>query len=191
MNTIKVAVDLDGTLADIHSVWIAFHHYGEFTIADIRDWNGFPNGITPSQFIKESDEIWREDWLQIRSLEWSDFIEPSPYSKMYPYFIGKFGNYHIDIVTGRQTDQAILKLWLDVQKVPYHKIVQVRASEKKHELDYNYFIDDYPYLWRHLKDGQQHILFDRPWNQHVGPEKKLFRVNSIASAFAHISHLED
>ena len=187
MSIIKIAVDLDGTLADIHSYWIDKLYRGKFTLEDITDWSTWPNGITTSQFIEESDELWKNDWGHIPMVEIGHY-ERSDFYWMLAFLVDK---YQIDIVTGRQINRKIINRWLHTHGIVFDNIIQTKGSDTKYELDYTYFVDDYPYLWMGLKDGQQHILFDRPWNQHIGPEKKLFRVNNLESAFQHISRRED
>ncbi len=171
---LKIAVDLDGVLAESMVVWceLANREFGtSLKLVDLdswASWKKFP--ISKNDFYRILDESW-EDWKQIPP------TEPSIAAKV--ALIEKFGT--VDVVTGRseRTEKAARK-WIKSQNIVYSKFVRVPGWREKADLNYNVFIDDAPDLMplisRRLLPWA--ILYERPWNRTVPELRKILRVKS-------------
>src|SRR5437879_5951801 len=136
----KIAVDLDGVLAESMLVWCdrANKEFGtQLNMEDLDSWSWwkrFP--ISKDDFYRILDESW-DDWKEIPP------TEPEIAEKVAR--IEKFGD--LDIVTGRskRTVEAA-RSWVDSQKVRYRRFVRVLGWRDKILLDYDVYIDDAPDL---------------------------------------------
>lgn len=170
----KIAIDLDGVLAESMVVWceLANKEFGtQLKMEDLDTWASWRKfAISKNDFYRLLDESW-EDWEQIPP------TEPSIADKVSK--IQRFGD--LDVVTGRSkvTEEAARK-WIDRQKIPYNQFVRVPGWREKADLGYDVFIDDAPDLMPLISRGllSWAILYDRPWNRNVHEMRKVVRAKS-------------
>jgi len=151
----KIAVDVDGVLADIHTA--VFQVLGlPYTWRDVKRWDFFEDlGIDKQDFWDAYRYVWDKRWDLIR------LVDPDAVT-----VLQKLSKYHrIDIVTCR--DKNLMRgtaIWLALKRIPYDNLVILPPKCDKSQLkDYDVIIDDNPEL---VKDPRL-ILFVRPWNEHV------------------------
>jgi 5'(3')-deoxyribonucleotidase len=171
---LKIAVDLDGVLAESMFVWCkrANKEFGtRLKMEDLDSWSAwkkFP--ISKEDFHRILDESW-DDWLEIPP------TEPDLAEKVSR--VEKFGN--LDIVTGRskRTVEAA-RNWIDNQKVRYRDFVRVLGWRDKILLDYDVYIDDAPDLMPLISRSPTAwgILYERPWNKSVIDIPKILKVKA-------------
>ncbi len=171
---LKIAVDLDGVLAESMLVWcdLANREFGtHLSMKDLDSWSWwkrFP--ISKDDFYRILDESW-DDWREIPP------TEPGIAEKVAR--IEKFGE--LDIVTGRskRTVEAA-RSWVDSQKVRYRSFVRVLGWRDKVLLDYDVYIDDAPDLMPLISHSPTAwgVLYERPWNRTVGDMPKVLKAKS-------------
>ena len=171
---LKIAVDLDGVLAETMEAWCK--HANEFlgtnlTLADLDTWASWRKlGISREQFFQFLDEAW-DDWESIPP------TEPRLAEKVRK--IARSGQ--IDVVTGRSKESVkSAKSWLAEQKIPYQRFVRVPGWKDKIFLNYGVYIDDAPELMPLISRNPKiwGILYSRPWNRTVPELRQVFRVES-------------
>ena len=168
---LKIAVDLDGVLAESMLVWCdrANKEFGtQLNMEDLDSWSSWKRfSISKDDFYRLLDETWI-DWEQIPPTEAgiADKVRK----------IEKFGD--IDIVTGRSrgTEEAA-KSWVENQKVGYRQFVRVAGWRDKILLNYDVYIDDAPDLMPLVSHNPTAwaILYDRPWNRDVPRMRKVLK----------------
>ena len=170
----KIAVDLDGVLAETMEAWCK--HANEFLgtnlkLADLDTWASWHKlGISREQFFQFLDEAW-DDWESIPP------TEPRLAEKVRK--IARSGQ--IDVVTGRSKESVkSAKSWLAEQKIPYQRFVRVPGWKDKIFLNYDLYIDDAPELMPLISRNPKMwgILYSRPWNRTVPELRQVFRVES-------------
>ena len=170
----KIAVDLDGVLAESMEVWCekANKEFGlGLKMEDLDSWSSWKKyGISKDDFYRMLDESWG-DWHSIPP------TEPAIAEKVAK--VEKFGD--LDIVTGRskRTVEAA-RSWVDGQKVRYRHFVRVLGWRDKIFLDYDVYIDDAPDLMPLISRSPAAwgILYERPWNRSVGDMPKVLKAKS-------------
>ena len=162
MSKIRIALDLDGTLADIIGSWLK--HYNSkngnrLEYDNISKWDFWVDlGYKPEQFFRELSLCWRE-WRSIKPTE--------PNLAYTIANLARFGK--VDIVTARDEESSIYaKLWLKEHGIKYDKFILVARGSDKAYLDYDLFIDDSPVNARKItSNGKKILLYDQPWNRHL------------------------
>ncbi len=171
---LRVAVDLDGVLAETMEAWcrIANERFGtRLKLDDLDTWTSWrKTGITKDQFFEILDQTW-DAWEEIPP------TEPNLAKKVAA--VEKLGT--LDVVTGRskQTVEAA-KQWLSRYKIPYERFVRVQGWQDKVFLNYDVYIDDAPELMPLISRNpiMHGILYTRPWNREVDEMPRVFRVDS-------------
>jgi 5'(3')-deoxyribonucleotidase len=171
---LKIAVDLDGVLAETMEAWCkrANEFLGtSFKLADLDTWASWRKlGISREQFFQFLDEAW-DDWESIPP------TEPRLAEKVRK--IARSGQ--IDVVTGRSKESVTAaKSWLAEHKIPYQRFVRVPGWKDKIFLNYDVYIDDAPELMPLISRNPKMwgILYSRPWNRTVPELRQVFRVES-------------
>lgn len=146
----KIALDLDGVLADLHAAMVADTSY---TRSDFEQWDK-PNY---DRFMRDAARVWNDTWDVI------DPVEPHIGSKTEALN----SEHTVDIVTNTAGSDESVRQWLDKHNVSYESIVHPRAhGYDKPDLDteYDCFIDDKPDM-----AGSVSMLYlrDQRWNQRV------------------------
>ncbi len=171
---LRIAVDLDGVLAETMEAWCkrANDFLGtSYTISDLDTWASWRKlGITRDQFFHFLDEAW-EDWETIPP------TEPRLAEKVRK--TARSGQ--IDVVTGRSKESVrAAKHWLADQNIPYERFVRVPGWKDKIFLNYDVYIDDAPELMPLISRNplMWGILYSRPWNKTVPELRQVFRVEN-------------
>jgi uncharacterized protein len=171
---LKIAVDLDGVLAESMLVWcdLANKEFGtRLKMEDLDSWSSWRKfSISKDDFYRLLDESW-DNWEEIPP------TEPGIAAKVAR--IEKFGD--LDVVTGRSkmTVEAA-KSWVEKQKIRYRHFVRVAGWRDKVVLNYDVYIDDAPDLMPLVSHSPTAwaILYDRPWNRSVLSMPKVLRAES-------------
>jgi 5'(3')-deoxyribonucleotidase len=171
---LRIAVDLDGVLAESMLVWCerASREFGTTVkMEDIDGWSSWRKfGISKDDFYRILDESW-EDWKQVPP------TEPGIARKVAP--IEKFGD--VDVVTGRskRTEGAAIR-WIKHQNIRYRHFVRVAGWRDKIILNYDAYVDDAPDLMPLVSRSPMSwaVLYDRPWNKDVPSMPKVLRAES-------------
>jgi uncharacterized HAD superfamily protein len=161
MSDLRIAVDLDGVLAEAMIVWCDLYNkrYGRaLGLEGIRGWDVWKIVKIPrDQFFSLLDNAWL-DWERMPPTE----EDVGDQVKL----LREFGT--VDIVTGRSVrtvSQA--KEWLKAHAVPYDRFVRTESTLAKINLSYDVFVDDSPELMELIasRSTALGILYTRPWNR--------------------------
>ena len=175
----KIALDVDGVLADVIMSWLNYSNsirpeIAKHQITSWEFWNEF--NINRYDFYTELSSCWK-NWMTIPTTEKNlSFITKS---------LTDIGQ--VDIVTARErSTDSFVKSWLDHHNIEYDNYVSVIDGPMKADLDYDVFIDDSPLnTEQFLKNKKKVILYSQPWNQHVS-ENKIHRVSNLSEAIEKI-----
>ena len=160
----KIALDVDGVLADVIISWLNYNNSVRPKIAkhQITNWEFWKEfQIDPFDFYAELSSCW-QNWMSIPTTE----TNLSSITKS----LSNIGQ--VDIVTARErsTDSS------------YDNYVSVIDGPMKANLDYDVFIDDSPLnAKKFIKNDKKVILYSQPWNQHIS-ENQINRVSNLSEA---------
>ena len=175
----RVALDLDGVLADLHSVLLEkFSKVANrrITVDMITRWDiadSFKPDLTSSYYTAWDDY---------------EFKRISLYEPDAGLFVGRIREATpVDIVTAHaESSRSNIERWLALNRVPYDKLVLVGKGDGSHKLsivrDYNVFIDDNPNLAENAPSSILVFLYSQPWNQqfHIPKENRnVIRIHSL------------
>jgi 5'(3')-deoxyribonucleotidase len=171
---LRVAVDVDGVLAETMEAWIkTFNklHGTRFKLKDIDSWASWIKfGISKDEFYRILDGTW-DNWIDIPP------TEPDLASK-----VQRAERYGVlDIVTGRsQRTVPAVKQWLKNQGIKYNRFVRVLGWRYKIALGYDVYIDDAPEMMPMISRALSvsGILYQRPWNMDVPDLPRVFKVQA-------------
>lgn len=171
----RIALDLDGTLADIHSVFLDELEKREGIKYSFEDLETYYFEKAPFS-VQRFHEIARYNWRNRKI----PLTEPS-----IPEKLEKLARENrIDIVTARNdVKPEILENWLKSKDITYDSFVIDR--EKTH-LDYDLLIDDSP---TYLGEGMKMLLYSRPYNRRVTPSGKDRRVKNFGQVHRHVQKI--
>jgi len=170
----RIAVDLDGVLAETMEAWcrIVNERFGtRLKLNDLDTWTSWrKTGISKDRFFEILDETW-DTWQDIPP------TEPGLAAKVAR--VETLGS--LDIVTGRSkrtVDHA--KDWLAHHKIPYERFVRVRGWRDKVFLNYDVYVDDAPELMPLISRNprMRGILYARPWNRDVADMPRVFKAKN-------------
>lgn len=177
MNKIKVAVDLDDTLAQTNQRMVELLNEDlglRLTLDDFTEWEWWKN-VEPFKYIGEAfgpkaatNLVWR-----LYAIAWwsEDKVKPREYAISNMQVLAEDRRFEIDIVSQRQlfSVRDVAK-WLRLHDVPFRALAVLDAfgSYSKADLDYSIFVDDSPTLAAKVSvSSKRLILMDRPWNRHI------------------------
>jgi len=174
MSLPRIAVDLDGVLADTMEACckiINTKYATHFKVSSFNRWKAWETaGISKDEFFHILDQAWFE-WRSI----------PPTEEKL----AGKVGRLlefgEVDIVTGRSPETVpSAKCWLETQKIRFNTFIRTNSGIQKASLNYDVFIDDSPEIMLALssKPDGYGILYTQPWNKEMGEMNKILRANS-------------
>lgn len=175
----KIALDVDGVLADVIVPWLNFSNKIRPKISknDITDWDFWKkHQINQYDFYTELSSCWK-NWNSIPPTQES----LSSVTKN----LLKLGQ--VDIVTARErSTDSFVKNWLNHHKIFFDNYVSVIDGPMKADLDYDIFIDDSPLnTKKFLKNKKTVILYSQPWNQHIS-DNKIHRISILEEAIEKI-----
>jgi uncharacterized HAD superfamily protein len=163
MSGLRIAVDLDGVLAEAMIVWCDLYNKrygGNIGLEDIRGWDVWKIvKISRRQFFSLLDSAWL-DWEKMPPTE--DDIGKQV------RLLREFGT--VDIVTGRSVRTVTqAKEWLKAHEVAYDRFVRTESTLAKINLSYDVFVDDSPELMQLIASRSTvlGIMYTRPWNRSV------------------------
>jgi uncharacterized protein len=177
----KIALDVDGVLADVIVSWINFSnsirpHISKNQVTDWEFWKKFD--INPFDFYSELSSCWK-NWQSVPTTQ----ENLSNITKN----LSTIGQ--VDIVTARErSTDSFVQNWLNHHNISYHNYVSVIDGPMKADLDYDVFIDDSPLnAIKFLEHNKKVILYSQPWNQHIS-NNGLFRISNLSEAIEIINH---
>lgn len=171
---LRIALDLDGVLADTMRLWIRLWRYRTGQIIrfeDLDEWDFWKKlGISEGEFMDIMNDAWRL-WKIMPPTETllSEKVKE----------IKKFGK--VDIVTARPrvTERYVLN-WLERHKIPYDEYVWIRSCREKPSLNYDVYIDDSPLIVDGcIRRRKLLILYHRPWNKLIQENIYVKRIKSL------------
>ena len=168
----RIAIDLDGTLADIHKVFLEELEKQEDIVHSFEDLENYYFDEAPFS-LKKFHRLARENWKN-REIPLTD--------KEIPTHLEKLSQSHrVDIVTARDdVDRKILRNWLNRKNVKFQDLV---VDKEKTHLNYDVLIDDSP---SYIGDGMKILLYDRPYNEEAETGENSRRVEDFSEAREHI-----
>lgn len=203
MDDIKIALDLEGVLVNVHSFTIEHSDYFE---EDDFDTFGF-DGDRLGRLLDEFERFWENHTLELLPTE--------PDQDELVRDLRTCGT--VDIVTNTPGAREDVETWLDHHGIEYNELVMPGPRTHKEELGYDVYIDDNPFMigrvnLQYLFDGQpnNHYNGDRLPNHVDDPAKivyydltidepmvlnsihdgrsTLVRVDSLAQVYADLTH---
>jgi uncharacterized protein len=172
----KIALDVDGVLADVILSWIAYSNTirSKITKNDITDWDFWRKfKINRYDFYTELNSCWK-NWNSIPVTE-----------KNLSSTTKKLSNLgQVDIVTAREhSTNSFVKSWLNHHNISYDNYVSVIDGPMKANLDYDIFIDDSPLnVSNFLQHNKKVILYSQPWNEHLS-ENQIPKISNLSEVF--------
>lgn len=179
---LKIALDVDGVLADVIESWLEYN-------------NKIRNIIVKTQ-ISEWD-FWKDhnidkyDFYNELSICWKSWHKIPPTEDKLSQATTKLANIGVvDIVTARdEFTHNYVKDWLKFHKVKYRDYIGVREGKEKSRLDYDVFIDDSPNNASNmLEAGKSVILYTQPWNTSFH-DPRAQRIHKLESAITEINKM--
>jgi 5'(3')-deoxyribonucleotidase len=174
---LRIALDLDGVLADLHSVLLKkFSQVAnrQITADMITRWDiadSFKPGLTSSYFSAWDDH---------------DPEQISPYEPNAGSFVCQIREVAaVDIVTAHlESSRRNIERWLALNHIPYDKLVLMGEANGSHKLstavEYDVFIDDNPNLAENAPSSILVFLYSQPWNQRVQiSDENVIRIHSL------------
>lgn len=144
----KLALDLDGVLADLQHAVI---EHTEYTSSDFDQWDK-PDY---NNFISEASRVWSDHTMDIPPVEHNLDLKTAQLDS----------EHHVDIVTNTVGSDEDIIPWLDHHGIQYESIVRPYSmSCDKPDLDYDAYIDDRPGM---ASQVPVHYIRDQKWNQRV------------------------
>ena len=179
MTEMKIALDVDGVLADVIISWMNYSNSirQKITKNQITNWEFWKEfQINPFDFYAELSLCWK-NWMSIPTTE----KNLSSITKS----LSSIGQ--VDVVTARErSTDSFVKSWLDYHDISYNNYVSVIDGPMKAELDYDVFIDDSPLnVEKFLTNNKKVILYSQPWNEHVSDDQ-IIRVSNLSEAIEKI-----
>ncbi|HLE34383.1 MAG TPA: hypothetical protein VI698_00685 [Nitrososphaerales archaeon] len=180
----KIALDVDGVLADIIFVWLDDYnktHNEPITKEDTDRWDFWKNfGYDKYRFYDDLSRCWSR-WMKVPPME-QNLADASEK-------LNSVGT--VDIVTARDAASTkYVKRWLEFYGIKYNDYVAVLRGRDKADLDYDVFIDDSPlYVVDMASRGRNVLLYDQPWNKSVITDSKIVRIKKLEEAVGIISDM--
>ena len=174
----RIALDLDGVLADTMSMWVRVWKEKtgqEVRLEDFDEWSSWKYlGITEREFMKIMNEAWKR-WRYLPPTEDNLSRKVSKLRSL-----GK-----VDIVTARprETEEYAIR-WLELHGIEYDDYVWIRDGRSKLSLDYHVFIDDSPIMAGDAAQARKLVLlYDQPWNRSFEENSFVRRVKGLEEAY--------
>lgn len=173
---IRIAIDVDGTLADVHRLFLQRYNEDndtDISFEDFTDWGFGDTEVTTQCYLDYTHEIWKGEGEQIPL---SDTSAPEKIAELYNHS----GTHRVDLVTARQGREEEMEQWLtDMGIVEYDEFY---SSDDKAQNGYDAYIDDNPNLYTQLMFFQFQFIVDKPWNRMVENGQCRGRIDSVSDA---------
>lgn len=173
----RVALDVDGTLADVMPMWVKVYNeeYNKnLDYQNISQWAFWISlGITTREFFRIFSKAWSR-WEEIQPTETNITQTIKTLNRLCV----------VDIVTGRTKDTLkFVKNWLRKHQIQYQNFIAVSSWQHKIYLPYDLYIDDSPDLAQLAAHKQKMVLlYNRPWNTMVMEGPWIKRINNLKEA---------
>jgi len=161
---LRIALDLDGVLADLHSVLL-------------DTFSRFANRRITADMITQWDIVETlKPWLTSSYFNaWDDYGPEriTPYELDAGLSVARIREAAtVDIVTAHvESSRRSIERWLSLNRIPYDRLVLAGKGSGLHKLsldgNYEVFIDDNPILAANAPSKVLVILYSQPWNQRV------------------------
>ena len=169
----RIALDVDGVLADVIQSWLNYNNSIRFKIQKSH--------ITSWDFWKKY-KIDRYDFYKELSLCWKNWNSIPPTEKNLNNVTKNLAEIgQVDIVTAREksTDHFV-KEWLNFQNITYDNYVSVIDGPMKANLNYDIFIDDSPLnALKLIQKNKKIFLYSQPWNQNL-VDNRFYRISTLS-----------
>lgn len=157
--TLRIALDVDGVLADVITSWLSYSNKIRPTIlkSQISEWDFW-----------RKHSIDKFDFYNELSICWKSWKNMPPTENNIAHATTQLSNLGtVDIVTARdESTHSDVKNWLRLHKINFKNYVGVLEGIEKSRLDYDVFIDDSPLNAQSILDeGKSMILYSQPWNE--------------------------
>jgi 5'(3')-deoxyribonucleotidase len=175
----RIALDLDGVLADLHSVLL-------------EKFSKFANRRITADMITRWDiaENIKPGLASSYDTAWDDYRaeQISPYEANVGFLVDRIRRLAlVDIVTAHaESSRSKIERWLTLNRVPYDRLVLVGKGDGSHKLsvigEYDVFIDDNPNLAENAPSSILVLLYSQPWNQQVhtpNENRNVIRIHSL------------
>jgi len=158
---LKIALDVDGVLADVIESWLIYSNKIRTSISkdEITNWDFWKKfKINRYDFYEELSTCWKN---------WNTIPPTEDNLSIITENLSNFGQ--VDIVTARElSTDSFVKNWLNQHDITYHNYVSVIDGPMKADLDYDVFIDDSPLnAIKFLERKKNVLLYSQPWNQNI------------------------
>ena len=175
----KIALDVDGVLADVIQSWLNYSNSIRQKISkhEVSDWDFWKKfQINRYDFYAELSSCWK-NWTSIPPTEENLSIFTKNLSEL-----GK-----VDIVTARErSTDSFVKNWLKHHEISFDNYVSVIDGPMKADLDYDVFIDDSPLnALKIIQQNKKIILYSQPWNMNIS-ENNIPRITNLSEAIEKI-----
>lgn len=168
----KIAIDLDGTLADTHSEFIREYNRRKDVSISLKDFKTYYFEKAPFT-VQQFHDIARENW-KTKEIPLTDENIPSHLNK-----IAK--NHELDIVTARSDiKKERLIRWAESKDIPFNSFI---VDKRKTHLDYDMLIDDCP---EYIGQGMKILLYHRHYNRNATLSDNSVRVRNFEEIKKHI-----
>ncbi len=168
----KIALDLDGTLADTHLEFIKEYNRRNNTSFKLQDLQTYYFENAPFE-VKEFHQIARENWRS-KNIPLTDSSLPKHLQE-----IAK--QHELDIVTARgDIKKKKLKVWAENKNIPFDSFI---VDKKKTHLNYDILVDDSP---QYLHEGMKVLLYHRPYNRNTEIRGNSMRVKNFGQIKEHV-----
>ncbi|MHB1829906.1 MAG: 5' nucleotidase, NT5C type [Candidatus Micrarchaeaceae archaeon] len=184
---LKVAIDIDGTLAAVHGMMITAYNKikgTNFTVEDIKDWGFKSIGSTYAEMMLIYVDIWRNRWRDIPFTV--DINQISALTNYYLVHLLTSRSASEGGLTGGTTDA--LNEWREIHGIgedKIHLVICPPTKDKATSFDYDVYIDDSPGLARSIQHQARRarmLLVDSAYNRHIEDGKGVTRVTSAGEA---------
>ncbi|MEM0450808.1 MAG: hypothetical protein QXO17_04490 [Nitrososphaerota archaeon] len=171
----RIALDLDGVLADTIRVWLRIwneQRFPKLTYESIDSWDFWRKlGISEAEFAEIFSRAWQK-WEEIPPAE-----EGLSEKVMRLSELGR-----VDVVTGRPAEERErVAMWLRRHRISYRNLVMGVTDKVK--LGYDVYIDDSPIVATEgSRTGRTVLLRDQPWNRFVRSNSYVRRVRGLDEA---------
>ena len=192
----KIALDLDGVLADSHTVmrYILLEKYN----IDVPSWMVYQWDAEKAIFHLTGVKLDAREYLALFEDVWERLLDiktTEPYVNHIARDLLEAGH-DVHIVTYARTREQFLKkiAWVGENMKPggLQCINAFDVAGWKYEMDYDVFVEDCPHIAvGAVRLGKIGVLYDRPWNRGVDGRSVTFKVDSLQPIGYLLSQVEN
>lgn len=174
----RIAVDIDGTLAQTHEVFLEELERREgvsHELEDLQSWEFENVDFSVEKFHRIARENWRKRDIPLTEQDIPEHLRA----------LREHAS-RIDVVTARDDiPKSELRDWLNSKNVPFDSL---KVSNEKTSMKYDYLIDDSP---NYLRSEMKVLLYHRPYNRHAELGGKDKRLRSFSKIVKHMESLQN